>query len=279
MTLKTFTDRITRSVATVDDLTGGLEALALAITTRAATWVATIPTVALAARTIETVFVLPPATAIASSVALELVGQSVVNGWLKADEWNRNKRRADPDANERLLLVFSSVYFASDFLLVGALEVPKALTGEWVHLTALLFPLMQIVATIVTAERAAQFRREAALEAERAERSAQRSERRAGRTGERSEVEPERLGTEPDSRSASDSLASLNAANRSRSEARQVALDALLNVYRDSPTVSYAEAGRQVGRSKSWVSAALTELESAGRIHRNGNGVKIVEVA
>lgn len=64
-----------------------------------------------------------------------------------------------------------------------------------------------------------------------------------------------------------------------RGEARQVALDALLVVYQNNPDLSYAEAGRQVGRSKSWVAGALVELESTGRIHRNGDGVKIVEVA
>lgn len=250
MTLKTFTDRITRSVATVDDLTGGLEALALAITTRAATWVATIPTVALAARTIETMFVLPPATAIASSVALELVGQSVVNGWLKADEWNRNKRRADPDANERLLLVFSSVYFASDFLLVGALEVPKALTGEWVHLTALLFPLMQIVATIVTAERAAQFRREAAVETERAERATLRAEKRL---------------PEPDPVNPSRQVAQVG-------DKKQAVLDYYVN-HADATQTEVAQA---VQCSRQYISQLLRKLENSGVIRRNGNGIEVI---
>ncbi|MBN2003096.1 MAG: hypothetical protein JXA21_07035 [Anaerolineae bacterium] len=267
--LRTITDNITHSVAIVDDLTGGLEALALAITTRAASWVATVPTVALAARTIETVFVLPPTTAIASSIALELVGQSVVNGWLRAKEWNANKRKTDPAANERLLLGFSGIYFAADFLLVGALEVPLAIAGEWVHLTSLLFPLMQIVSTIVTAERAAQFRREAVIGAEKAERTGKRSANRA-------ENQAERLGKEPDNRSETDTLANLNAANRSRQHAKQATLNALLNVYQNEPHLSYAEAGRKVGRSKSWVAGALAELEAQGAIKRNGNGVEIV---
>jgi hypothetical protein len=177
--------QVRESVLTVDELAGGLEALGLTVAARIAAWVAALPTVALSARTIRLVFALEPGLAWASAVALELVGQSVVNAWLTAREWNASKGKSDAAANAGLLLGFSLVYFAADFLLVGALEVPVALAGEWVHFTALLFPLMQVVSTVLTAERAAQFRRVAAAQAAKAERAQARAERAQTRARER----------------------------------------------------------------------------------------------
>ena len=154
LNLERLAHQVKGSVATVDELAGGIEALLLTVAARVAVWMAALPTIALSARTIRLVFALDVGLAWASAVALELVGQSVVNAWLKAKEWNAHKNKSDAAANEQMLLGFSAVYFVSDFLLVGALEVPLALAGEWVHLTALLFPLMQVVSTVITAERA-----------------------------------------------------------------------------------------------------------------------------
>lgn len=177
LSLERLAHQVKGSVATVDELAGGIEALLLTVAARVAVWMAALPTIALSARTIRLVFALDTELAWASAVALELVGQSVVNAWLKAKEWNAHKNKSDAAANEQMLLGFSAVYFVSDFLLVGALEVPLALAGEWVHLTALLFPLMQVVSTVITAERAAQYRREAAAAAAKAERAASRAKR------------------------------------------------------------------------------------------------------
>ncbi len=165
------------TVTTVDEIAGGVEAVLLTVAARLAAWVAALPTVALVARAIRVVFALEVGLAWASAVALEMVGRAIVHAWLAAREWNAQKGKTDAAANERLLLVFCGVYFVSDFLLVGLLEVPRALAGEWVHLAALLFPLMQVVATVLTVERAAQYHREAAAEAAKAERAALRAER------------------------------------------------------------------------------------------------------
>lgn len=186
MNITELTDTVTSSVRIVDRLAGGVEALALAVVTRAAGWVASIPTLLLTSQTCEKIFDLAPTSALASAVALEVVGQSVVNTWLRARCWNRNKRQADRPASEWLMLAAMVGYFATDFTLVGILVMPKARV-EPVYWAALLFPLAQVISTVVTGERAAQFRREAEAEADSAKRSAVAREARLVRARRKAE--------------------------------------------------------------------------------------------
>jgi hypothetical protein len=269
--LDELTTGVKSSVKAVDDLMGSIEAVALAVTTRAAAWVSTIPTVMLTSRTIASVFNLSVGAGMASSIALEVCGQACADLWLSAKAWNETKRKTDPAANERLALAMMTTYFVTDFVLVGVLELPKAFAGDLEHLASLLFPVMQVVSTIVLTERAKQFKRQTAIDADKAERSANRS-------GKRSESAQEDDAPLLADRSDAFTLGNLDAANRSRQDAKQVALNDLLNVYQDDPNLSYSAAGRRVGRSKSWVAGALGELEKAGRVHRNGGGVEILEV-
>jgi hypothetical protein len=58
---------------------------------------------------------------------------------------------------------------------------------------------------------------------------------------------------------------------------KTAALGALLTVYQTDPNASMAQAGRAIGRSKTTVATYLDELEQAGRVHRNGDGVRVLE--
>jgi len=69
----------------------------------------------------------------------------------------------------------------------------------------------------------------------------------------------------------------LNAANGARLDGKQLALNALLNFYRSKPNATLSEAGEAIERSKGTVSNYLNELEQAGLIHRNGEGVKVTQ--
>jgi len=171
------TDQIIAAARQVDTIAGGMEAIVLALTSRAAAWIACVPTILLTARSCEVIFSLTPMEALASAVALELVGQSAVKTWLAAREWNRTKRESDAPANARLALVLTVGYFAIDFVLIAILQVPKARV-EPIYYAALLFPLAQIISTVTTAERAAQFGREAVAEEKAAKRRAVRAERK-----------------------------------------------------------------------------------------------------
>jgi len=153
----------------VDTLAGGVEAIILSLTSRAAGWVACIPTILLTSRSCKTIFALTPMEALASAIALELVGQSTTKTWLRGREWNRSKRETDPPANAGLALALTIGYFAIDFVLIAILQIPKAL-GNPVYYAALLFPLAQVISTVITAERATQFGREAVRTQDKAKR-------------------------------------------------------------------------------------------------------------
>jgi len=68
----------------------------------------------------------------------------------------------------------------------------------------------------------------------------------------------------------------LAGANRARASNKDQALRALLAFYRSNPNATLKEAGAAIGRSKSTVSNYLDELETTGRIHRNGQGIKVI---
>lgn len=69
----------------------------------------------------------------------------------------------------------------------------------------------------------------------------------------------------------------LNVVNAEKLNDKQQALNALLNFYRSNPRATLNEAGEAIDRSKGTVSNYLNELEQAGLIHRNGNGVEVLE--
>lgn len=70
-----------------------------------------------------------------------------------------------------------------------------------------------------------------------------------------------------------DALALANAARQAH--AGNV-LDSLVSFYATHPRATQTEAAGAVSRSRQWVSAKLTELEEAGAIKRNGNGVEVL---
>jgi len=76
---------------------------------------------------------------------------------------------------------------------------------------------------------------------------------------------------------ADQDLNSLERANRQRRLNRKDALDALVAFFAENPTASHRVAGIAIGRSKSWVTGAIGDLEKAGRLQRNGDGVEVVE--
>jgi len=272
MNIKQLTDRISNNVVHVDRLAGAAEAFGLAILCRAASWIATIPTVTLTSRSCEAIFDLTPTAALLSCIALEVVGQAVVNTWMKAKDWNTSRRVSDPPANEGLGLAMSIVYFASDFVLIGILQVPKALVNP-VHWAALLFPLAQVVSTVMTAERAAQFRREATGEIARAERKATRqATRKAKRQAAFAATSSQMSNRVSNAEKLTDSLA---LARRSRQAKRNARLDTLLTYYLDNPDAGPTEAANAVGVSRQTIYTYQAELEGAGRLRKNGAGWEV----
>jgi hypothetical protein len=273
MNIKDLTAHIAANIIHVDRLAGAFESVALAIATRAASWLATIPTVILTSRSTREIFGLTPAAALLSSISLEVVGQAIVNTWMKARDWNASRKQSDAPANETLGLAMSITYFATDFILIGVLIIPKALIAP-VHLAALLFPLAQVVSTVMTAERAAQFRRETTSEISAAERQAKRKAARQARhqatfARTSSEMSNEAL----NARTLTDSL---TLARRSRKAKLDARLDTLLTFYLDNPNAGPTEAADAIGVSRQTIYTYQDALEQAGRLKKNGSGWEII---
>ena len=280
MNIKQTTEKFSANVMHIDALAGALEALVLALLVRAAAWVASIPTIMLTSKTCQTVFDLTPTAALLSAIALEVVGQSVVNTWLKAREWNRTKRKSDAAANERLALAMTVAYFVSDFVLIGVLEIPKALANP-VHWAALLFPLGQVISTVMTGERAAQFRREAEVTKERRERAQVRAQRRAQQTAQHvhkttAQVVHKFNGSGAQQGAQNAQIEALEDANRTRQAQKDAQMETLLGAYLGDPHLGVSEAARVLGVHRNTVYNYLEELETAGRVKRNGNGVEVL---
>jgi hypothetical protein len=68
----------------------------------------------------------------------------------------------------------------------------------------------------------------------------------------------------------------LNTHNEQRLNEKHEKLNVLLNYYRTNPNATLEQAGEFIERSKGTVSNYLNELEQAGLIHRNGEGVKVI---
>lgn len=255
MKLEELTRRVKSSVSNVDDLMGSVEAMGLAVTTRAAAWLSTIPTVMLTSRTVSQVFNVSPAAGLVSSIALEVVGQSCADLWLSARSWNETRRKTDPAASERLALAMMTTYFAADFILVGVLELPKVFGGDLGHLASLLFPVMQVVSTLVLTERAKQFKRSAVIEAERQERAAIRNAAKGQPVAQ--PVAAVALVAQP--------VAQLDKRR------------AILEFFKDNPYGTQDEAAATVDCSRQYVGKVLRNLESTGTIRRNGQGVEVLQ--
>lgn len=68
-------------------------------------------------------------------------------------------------------------------------------------------------------------------------------------------------------------------AREARKLSQEQAIDALLTFYASNPNATHRQAGAACGRSRSWVSDQLRQLERAGRISRNGDGVQVLALA
>ena len=247
MDMKQLAVRMAGNAKTIDSLMGALEAIALAVVGRVASWVAAVPCAVMTARASAQFFELSWPIAVAVAVALELVGQTTSNLWLNAKEWNGNRRRTDPAANERLAFVLMVGYFAADFLIIAALEVPDFLaTRNAQGLTALLFPLLSVVGVMALNERVAQYKREADVAMERQERTEKRKPARKQGTAK---AEPQVEG-----------YAQVATSTRERA----------LTILTERPGITGSELGRELGRSERLGRKLKTEL--LPEVGGNGSG-------
>lgn len=181
MNLRQMTDSLKENAKVTEQLMGAIETILVSVVGRVACWLAPLPSAVLVSKSAGKVFDLAGGWSVVIALVLELVGLVTSNLWLTAKEWNANKRKSDPLANERLALGLMIFYFVVVFLLIMAVELPNVIeTGNLAGLTALLFPGLSAVGVIALNERVAHFRRVADVEADKKKRSRSRTESKSG---------------------------------------------------------------------------------------------------
>lgn len=68
----------------------------------------------------------------------------------------------------------------------------------------------------------------------------------------------------------------LDAVNLSKEERKRQHFDSLLNIYLNSPKAGVSLVAGKLGVSRQTIYNYLDELETAGKIHRNGQGVEVI---
>ncbi len=181
------------SAGLVEHLMAAIEQVLIAVIGRLATWAAPLPSAVLVGRSTAKTFDLDGYWPWIMAGIVELIGLVTSSLWITAREWNLNRRKSDPPANEALALGLMAAYFVTTFLLLLAIEIPIfAETGEWAGLTALLFPCLSAVALISLNERAAQSKRQGVRDAAKTRQKSgnKRRPRAATRTGENADFQP-----------------------------------------------------------------------------------------
>lgn len=219
--MNNFIQLMNDSEASIEALMAALESVLISIAGRVGLWLTPLPSAFLVSRSASRVFDLSGWWPVIMAAIVELVGLACSHLWLTALEWNRNKNKTDPKANERLALALMAAYFVVTGALLLAFELPVVLaTGDVTGLTALLFPALSAVAVVALNERAQQHKRVS----EKANKGANRRNKN-GTKAERSR--PEQWAA---------------ASGKTRDRARVILAE--------RPAITGAELGRQLGRSE-----------------------------
>jgi len=216
----------------------------------------------------------------AAAVSIEVMGIATVNTALELREYNAAKRKSDPSAPFALAVGLAGGYLGIAVGLAVVMDVAPALV---VYAPAI-FPLLSLAGATVLSLRADHRRRLSAIEREKGERRAARASKRASskasKTVQQSVQEPSSTVQDVSStgRLAVQDVSStvLDAVNVSKRERKAAVLDAMLDIYLDSPETGATAVAGRLGIGRSTVYGYLTELEQSGKIRRNGNGVRVL---
>jgi len=225
-------------------------------------WLAPIPSAFFVARSAIAHLAVPLPVAVIVAAIVETLGLASVHTWLWLSDWNATRRKSDPQAPVRVAVVLGAVYLVVTIGLTVALEIAPTLATY----APALFPILAVVGAVNLALIAQQEQREASVNLERQERKAERQAKRQPAVKATAEKVP----------TLGENGHKMDAANAARVSTRQATLDTLVNILVDSPDAGVTDLSRRVGRSRTAVYGYLDELESAGRIRRNGSGVEVL---
>ena len=272
----------------------GLEAWLTNVIAGFVPWLAPVPSAALVANATQKHLKWTEPIAVIAGVIIEGLGLTSTSTALTLWDFNARKDDREQKAPFGIAALLVGVYFVSTIALTVVLDANSGLT----QYAPAIFPILAIVATVNIAlrsqhthrlERIAAAEEAARIAAEKVEEERKRAEAEAKADAERKEAERKaerelRRLERKEERKAKREQASIDGSidetidrlQAGRAAKKMSIIDAMLNAYRVNPHVGDTELGGMVGVTRQTVYNYRTELEAAGRIHKNGNGIEVL---
>lgn len=257
-----------------------VERLATDVVARVAPWAAPVPTAYLVGRASVLHLGWPDWVGLTAALVVECLGLVTTATALELREYNAAKRKNDPAAPFVLATALVGVYLVVAVGLTVALDIAPALATY----APAIFPVLSLTGVTVLALRGDHRRRLAGIEHVKQERKAERRRSAQQAPNEctpvpKSDAQNDALVIHPGGRSSAQFRApdaQLDAANRTRQAHKRALKKALLDAYRDNPHLGATVAAQLLGVHRNTVYTYAAELESAGVIRRNGDGVEVL---
>jgi len=249
-----------------------LESVAVDLVAKVAPWCAPLPTAYLVGRATVVHLAWPAWVGFVAAVIVESLGLATTATALVLRDYNQSKRKTDPRAPFALALALVGVYFVVATGLTVVLDISPGLA---VYAPAI-FPTLSLTGVTVLALRSDHKRRLADIESERAEkRAARQVHKNTAYQLPIGDVAGVPSGNGKSAQQGAQNGA-LDAVNRTRQERKAALLSALESAYCEHPDLGVTEAARQLGVHRNTIYGYLDELESAGRLRKNGNGWEVL---
>lgn len=254
-----------------------VEALATDIVARIAPWAAPIPTAYLVGRATVVYLRWPVWVGLVAAVIVESLGLATTVTAFELREYNHTRGETDPVAPFGIAAGLVGVYVGVAVGLTVALDI----SDELVRYAPVIFPLLSLCGVTVLALRRDHRRRMAEIERREAEIERKKAEKRAARAASRAasgnvqtsvqivQIDDSKS-VQRDGQSVQNGV--LDGVNVSKRARRALILDAMVDIYRDSPGMGATDLARQLGIGRSTVYTYNDELVEQGRISRNGKG-------
>lgn len=247
-------------------------------------WLAPIPSAVLVANATMKHLGWSLPVAVVAGLVIEGLGLTSTSTALTLFDWNARRPKDEPKAPFWLAALMVAVYLVSTIGLTVVLDMDVAL----VHIAPAVFPILALVGTINIALRSqhkhrlariAEADRQARIEAEiaeaerKAEAERRRQERREARQARRLTGVQQSANDVPNN-PLLDTNQTLLQAGRLTKKAYN--MDRLLDIFKTDPHAEIAGVARQLEIGRQTVYNYLGELEKAGKVHVNGNGVEVL---
>ena len=232
-----------------------------------APWLAPIPTAYLVGRATVEHLAWPVWVGIVAAIIVESLGLATTATALTLRDYNASKRKTDPKGPFALAACLVAVYLVVAIGLTVALDIMPVLA---VYSPAI-FPLLSLCGVTVLALRADHKRRLEAIEHQKAQRRLSKKTSKAVQKSVQKNAHVVQGNVQ-----GSVQNAVLDSINLSRKQRKQTIMDAMMDVYRQFPDIGPTQLAGQLDIARSTVYNYLAELEQAGKVKKNGQGVEVL---